>query len=79
MKRPYSNDLLERVVADLSSGRSARAAEARFGLSVATAVRWSQRYRRTGGVALGKIGGPRKPVLLPSASGCTRASLPSPT
>lgn len=65
MSRPYSNDLRERVVADMSSGRSARAAAARFGVSVATAVRWSQRYRRTGGVAPGKIGGHRKPILLP--------------
>ena len=66
MSRPYSNDLRERVVTDMSSGRSARAAAARFGVSVATAVRWSQRYRRTGGVAPGKIGGHRKPILLPA-------------
>jgi transposase len=65
MSRPYSNDLRERVVTDMGSGRSARAAAARFGVSVATAVRWSQRYRRTGGVAPGKIGGHRKPILLP--------------
>ena len=65
MSRPYSNDLRERVVTDMTSGHSARAAAARFGVSVATAVRWSQRYRRTGGVAPGKIGGHRKPILLP--------------
>lgn len=65
MSRPYSNDLRERVVRDMGSGRSARAAAARFGVSVATAVRWSQRFRRTGGVAPGKIGGHRKPILLP--------------
>lgn len=28
-------------------------------------VRWSQRQRRTGGVVPGKLGGHRKPVLLP--------------
>ena len=28
-------------------------------------MRWSQRQRRTGGVAPGKLGGHRKPVLLP--------------
>ena len=65
MSRAYSIDLRERVVADMTSGSSARAAAARFGVSVATAVRWSQRYRRTGGVAPGKLGGHRKPVLLP--------------
>src|SRR3546814_4312460 len=34
-------------------------------ICVASAVRWSQRHRRTGGVAPGKLGGHRKPVLLP--------------
>jgi transposase len=65
MSRAYSIDLRERVVADMMSGSSARAAAGRFGVSVATAVRWAQRYRRTGGVAPGKLGGHRKPILLP--------------
>jgi hypothetical protein len=34
-------------------------------VSVASAVRWSQRQRRTGRVAPGKQGGHRKPILLP--------------
>jgi transposase len=63
--RPYSDDLRERVVAAMASGRSARWASATFGVSVASAVRWSQRHRRTGRVSPGKIGGHRKPVLLP--------------
>src|SRR3546814_15558159 len=58
-------DLRERVVAAMASGLSARGAAAQFGVSVASAVRWSQRHRRTGGVAPGKLGGHRKPVLLP--------------
>jgi len=65
MGRAYSIDLRERVVAAMGSGASARAAAAQFGVSVASAVRWSQRQRRTGGVAPGKLGGHRKPVLLP--------------
>src|SRR5690348_482818 len=65
MSRAYSIDLRERVVAAMTSGSSARAAAARFGVSVATAVRWAQRYRKTGGVAPGKLGGHRKPILLP--------------
>ena len=65
MSRAYSMDLRERVVAAMSSGASARAAARRFGVSVATAVRWSQRHRWTGNVAPGKLGGHRKPVLLP--------------
>jgi transposase len=63
--RPYSIDLRERVVASMSGGRSARATAALFGVSVASVVKWSQRKRRTGNVAPGKIGGHRKPVLLP--------------
>jgi transposase len=62
--RPYSNDLRERVVGSMESGRSARATAALFGVSVASAVRWSQRKRRTGAVAPGKIGGHRKLILL---------------
>jgi transposase len=65
MSRAYSVDLRERVVAAMASGRSARAAAAQFGVSVASAVRWSQRHRRNGHVRPGKLGGHRKPVLLP--------------
>lgn len=65
MSRAYSIDLRERVVAAMSAGASARTAAAQFGVSVASAVRWSQRQRRTGGVVPGKLGGYRKPVLLP--------------
>ena len=65
MTRPYSIDLRERVVASMAGGRSARATAALFGVSVASVVKWSQRKRRTGSVAPGKIGGHRKPVLLP--------------
>ena len=65
MTRAYSIDLRERVVASMAGGRSARATAALFGVSVASAVKWSQRQRRTGSVAPGKIGGHRKPVLLP--------------
>ncbi len=65
MVRAYSIDLRERVVAAMASGRSARWAAATFDVSVASAVRWSQRHRRTGHVRPGKLGGHRKPVLLP--------------
>lgn len=65
MVRAYSMDLRERVVAAMEAGTSARAAASQFGVSVASAVRWSQRQRRTGSVAPGKLGGHRRPVLLP--------------
>lgn len=63
MTKPYSNDLRERVVAGLEAGGSCRVVAARFGVAVSSVVKWSQRYRDTGSVAPGKIGGHR-PVLL---------------
>ncbi len=65
MTRPYSNDLRERVVGAVQAGGSCRAVAARFGVAVSTVVKWSQRYRQTGSVAPGKVGGHRRPVLEP--------------
>ena len=65
MTRPYSNDLRERVVGAVQAGASCRPVAARFGVAVSTVVKWSQRYRQTGSVAPGKVGGHRRPVLEP--------------
>jgi transposase len=35
----------------------------RFGVSVSSVVKWSQRYRKTGSVAPGQMGGHRKRAL----------------
>ncbi len=64
MARPYSIDLRERVVASVEAGRSCRKTARLFGVSVASVVKWSQRQRRTGSVAPGKMGGHRRPLLL---------------
>jgi transposase len=63
MTRPLSNDLRERVVAAVVAGESCRSAASRFGVAVSSVVKWSQRYRATGSVAPGKMGGHRKPIL----------------
>ena len=63
MVRPLSNDLRKRVVAAVSKGASCRATAERFGVAVSSVVKWSQRYRATGSVKPGKMGGHRKPVL----------------
>ena len=55
MTRPYSNDLRERVVSAVEAGETCRSASAKFGVSVSTVVKWSQRYRRTGSVAPGQM------------------------
>ena len=65
MVKPYSNDLRERVVAATNNGESSRSVAARFGVSVSSVVKWSQRFRQTGSVAPGKMGGHRKQVLEP--------------
>jgi transposase len=65
MSRPLSNDLRERVVRAVSGGESCRAVAARFGVAVSSVVKWSQRWRSTGSVAPGKMGGHRKRTLEP--------------
>jgi transposase len=65
MTRALSNDLRERVVAAVVSGESSRRVAARFGVAVSSVVKWSQRYRATGSVAPGKMGGHRRRVLEP--------------
>jgi transposase len=65
MARPLSEDIRERVVAAVAEGASTRAVATRFGVAVSSVVKWSQRYRTTGSVAPGKMGGHRKRVLEP--------------
>jgi transposase len=63
MARAYSLDLRERVVAAVAAGRSCRAVAAMFKVSVASVVKWSQRFRATGSAAAYKVGG-RRPFAL---------------
>jgi len=64
MVRPISTDLRERLVAAVErDGISARAAAARFGVSVSSAIKWVRRHRETGSVAPDRMGG-YKPRLL---------------
>ncbi len=58
MSKPYSMDLRERVVAAVEeTGISRRKSAAHFGVSVRVAIEWVRRFRETGSVAPGKIGG----------------------
>ena len=59
MAKPYSFDLRSRVVASVTSGRTCRVTAGLFGVSVASVVRWSQRYRATGSAVAKKMGGNR--------------------
>ncbi len=51
MPSPLSVDLRERVVAAVAEGASFHRAAARFGVSVSSASRWSQRLAQQGHVA----------------------------
>ncbi len=51
MPLPLSVDLRERVVAAVAGGASFHWAAARFGVSVSSASRWSQRFAQQGHVA----------------------------
>ncbi|HEY3911498.1 MAG TPA: helix-turn-helix domain-containing protein, partial [Stellaceae bacterium] len=53
----------DRVVAAVASGRTCRAVAALFGVSVASVVKWSQRFRATGSAAAAKMGR-RRPLRL---------------
>lgn len=56
MARPYSDDLRERVAGLVVGGRSVRETARLFGVSVASAVKWSQRLRLTGSAASRPLG-----------------------
>ena len=64
MARPYSLDLRERVVERVAAGRPVREVAATFDISVASVVKWSQRFRATGSAAAARMGGHRKNKLL---------------
>ena len=59
MARPYSLDLRERVVAAVAAGASCRKVAATYKVSVASVVRWSQRFRASGSAAAKRMGGNR--------------------
>jgi transposase len=60
MTAPLSNDLRLRVVLAVEYGLSRRAAAAKFDVSIASAVRWYQRFKRLGSVEPDAIGGDRQ-------------------
>ena len=63
MVRPYSLDLRERVVSAVEDGLSCRSVAETFGVSVASVVKWSQRFRATGSPEAKPMGG-RRPYAL---------------
>lgn len=60
MAQYLSEDLRVRVISAVEGGLSRNAAAARFGVSVASAVRWMDEYLRTGRTAPKPRGGDRR-------------------
>lgn len=65
MSRAYSDDLRDRVLDAVAAGSSARGAAARFGIGVATAVRWVRRWRECGERTPHRQGYPKRSILDP--------------
>ena len=63
MVKPYSDDLRERVALFVLSGETVRHAAEVFRVSVASAVKWTQRRRTTGTAAAKAMGGRRRDVM----------------
>ena len=59
MPSPLCVDLRERGVAAVAEGASCHRAAARFGVSVSSASRWSERFREEGQIAPKPSGGDR--------------------
>ena len=67
MARPLSRDLRQRVVAAvMDGGLSNNKAAARFGIAISTANLWVRKFKATGSLDHGKIGG-HKPATLSGA------------
>ena len=67
MGKPYSDDLRDRVVVAMASGRSCRAVGEAFNLAPSTAGNWYRRYRATSSYAARPMGGDRRSKLTDEA------------
>jgi transposase len=76
MGKPYSQDLRERVVRAVEEeGLSRRAAAVRFGIEASTAINWVRRFRATGSVAPGRMGGHKPRAIRGEHEGWLRRRL----
>ena len=67
MAKPYSTDLRERVVSAVEkAGMSRRQAALHFDVGISTVISWARRFRETGSVLPGKMGGHKPKANWPS-------------
>jgi len=62
MPKPYSNDLRARVIEEVGTGASRRAAADYYGISPSVVIIWTQRFEATGSVAPKPSGGSISPL-----------------
>ena len=60
MTKPLSNDIRERLVSSVDGGLSRRSAARRFGVAASTAIKWVDRWRRTGDIGPRPQGGDKR-------------------
>ena len=60
MAKSLSNDLRERLVSAVEGGMTRRGAARRFGVAASTAIKWVDRWRRTGAVGAKPRGGDQR-------------------
>ncbi len=60
MARPLSNDLRDRLVSAVDGGLSRRSAAKHFGVAPSTAIKWVDRWHRTGDVGPRRQGGDQR-------------------
>lgn len=63
MAKSLDLDLRRRLVSAVEAGASCRSVAARFDVSESAVIKLMRRYRATGSLASGKIGGHRRPIL----------------
>ena len=71
MGKPYSDDLRERVVAAMATGRSCRDVGSTFDIAPSTAGNWYRLHQRTQSHAPRPMGGDRRSKLLEQADWIT--------
>jgi transposase len=62
MPKPYSVDLRARVIGEVETGASRRAAADHYGISPSVVIIWTQRWETTGSVAPRPSGGSISPL-----------------
>jgi len=73
MGRPLSLDLRERAIARVQAGETTRSVAEALGIAPSSVTKWWQRYKTTGSVSPGQMGGHKPKVLI----GAIQAALSS--